>query len=152
MLRDRVKKYYLDEQYNSAESLLHAADDEYALNLPDEAFKMIGGFGNGMGCGRTCGALVAGISVISKQYIEQKAIESPDLREVCRQYVYAFNHSLGSENCDALKAKYSQDDVDCLETVCMAADVLEQVLNNALEKWMNEFMKHPSTDHAVSTV
>ena len=58
MLKDRVGAYYLEKNYNCAETLIHAINDEYHLALGEEEMKLAGGFGGGMGCMEaTCGAL-----------------------------------------------------------------------------------------------
>ena len=55
MLRDYVKKYYLEQRRNCAESLLRAANEAYGLNLTEADFALLSGFGGGMGCGSVCG-------------------------------------------------------------------------------------------------
>ncbi len=131
MLRDRVKAYYLERDFNCAEALLHAANDEYGLGLDDGTYRLVGGFGGGMGCGHACGALCAGIAAIGERHIAGQAHKTPALKDLCTQFVQSFNESLGSENCEELKARYKRDDVRCLETVERAADVLEKVLAEA---------------------
>jgi len=131
MLRDRVKAYYIDQNMNCAESILHAADDEYSLGIAEESYRLVGGFGGGMGCGHACGALCGGISAIGQKYIRTKAHDSAELKALCTRLVQDFNTVLGSENCEELKAKYKKDGVRCLDAVYLAADVLENVLTNA---------------------
>ena len=48
MLRDYVKKYYLEQRRNCAESLLRAANEAYGLNLTEADFALLSGFGGGM--------------------------------------------------------------------------------------------------------
>lgn len=57
MTRDRVYDYFINKDFNCTEAMLHALDDEYQLGIPFEGYKLMGGFGGGMGCGRVCGAL-----------------------------------------------------------------------------------------------
>ena len=73
MLRDRVKEYYLEKDYNCAETTLHCINDEYGLGLTDEQIKLASGFGAGMGCGQTCGVLCAGIAALGKLLVDQRA-------------------------------------------------------------------------------
>lgn len=133
MLRDRIKGYYIDQDFNCAEAVLHAANDEYALNIAPEAFRLVGGFGGGMGCGHVCGALSGGIAAIGQKFITEKAHSTSELKAICVQFVQDFNTVLGSENCEELKAKFKKDPVRCLEAVWLAADVLENVLNQVQE-------------------
>jgi C_GCAxxG_C_C family probable redox protein len=131
MLRDRIEPYYLGKDFNCAESLLHAANDEYDLGIPEEAFKLVGGFGAGFGCGSTCGVLSAGVSAIGMLKITGRAHATEGLRELCTAYVNAFKDKLGSIECDPLVAKYKKPETRCLETVLLAADTLERVLAEA---------------------
>jgi C_GCAxxG_C_C family probable redox protein len=129
MLRDRIKTYYLEKDYNCAESLLRAANDEYNLNIPEDSFKLIGGFGAGMGCGKSCGAMCGGISAIGQQRITGRAHTTEGLSDICKEYVTQFVQTLGSTECDDLVKKYKKEDVRCLETVLMSADVLEKIMS-----------------------
>ena len=133
MLRDRVKAYYLDQDFNCAEALLLAANDQYQLGLRSDAVRLVGGFGGGMGCGHACGALCAGISAIGERHITGQAHKTAALKDICTRFVQEFNTALGSENCEELKSRYKRDDVRCLDTVERAADVLERVLAEAGE-------------------
>lgn len=47
MLRDRIENLFIDQDYNCAESMLHAANDEYGLGIDKDAFKLVGGYGGG---------------------------------------------------------------------------------------------------------
>ena len=49
MLQERAKQYY-DQDYNCAETILRAANDEYQLGLDEAALRLAAGFGGGMGC------------------------------------------------------------------------------------------------------
>ena len=53
MLKDNVPYYYLEKDQNCAETVLHIINDEYHLNLTEDDFLLIGGFGGGCGCGIT---------------------------------------------------------------------------------------------------
>lgn len=41
--------YFHGLGYNCAETTLRAADEAWELHLPEEAFRLMGGFGGGMG-------------------------------------------------------------------------------------------------------
>ena len=41
----------------------------------------------------------------------------------------AFRNKLGNTDCSELVKVYKKDDVRCLETVCLAADVFEEIYN-----------------------
>lgn len=128
MTRDYVENYYLNQNYNCAESLLRAANDAYQLGIPEESFKLVGGFGAGMGCGTSCGALCAGISAIGMSCIRTKAHETPELKDLTTRFVEGFRAQMGSEACDEIVKTFKKPDVRCVETVLRAADLLDQVL------------------------
>lgn len=126
MLRDRVRDYYLVKDNNCAETTLHAIDDEYHLDLPEEAFKLVGGFGAGLGCGKTCGALCACIAALGKMSIGERAHATPGFKEQCAGLVEKFTEKLGDTECAALTQKYKKEETRCLDTVLLAADVFEE--------------------------
>lgn len=128
MLKDRVREYYLNNDFNCAETILRAANDEYSLGLSDDAYRMIGGFGGGMGCGQTCGALCAGIAVVGQKCIEERAHATPSLRGKCTELVAEFKKELGSTQCKEIMVKFKQPDVRCLKTIEHAADALDRVM------------------------
>ena len=82
MLKDEIGKYYFDGNYNCAETIIRAGNDYYQLGLHDEDMKMLGGFGAGIQCGNTCGAILSAASILSMKYIEKNAHESEDIRPV----------------------------------------------------------------------
>ena len=70
MLKDVYQKYYFEQNYNCAETLLRAANDYYDLKLHDRDMIMVGAYGAGIQCGNTCGAVLAAASVLSMKYVE----------------------------------------------------------------------------------
>ncbi len=128
MLRDRIRETYLEQDNNCAEAILHAANQEYGMNISPESFKLVGGFGGGMACGKSCGALCGGIAAIGQLCIQTHAHASPNLKEHCAKFVHRFEETLGSDLCVELMAKYKKEDTRCLETVLLAADVLEEII------------------------
>ncbi|MFR1808683.1 MAG: C-GCAxxG-C-C family (seleno)protein, partial [Pygmaiobacter massiliensis] len=128
MLKERAKKYYLQENRNCAEAVLMAANEVYGLDIPPESIAMIGGFGGGMGCGGVCGALSGAVAAVGKRVIETKAHDTEGLSETCATLVEDFEKELGSTLCTELKAKYKTEDQRCAETVERAADVLERCM------------------------
>ena len=72
ILEENVKKYY-QSGYNCSETLLHACNETYQLDISEEDMKMMAGFGGGMFIGSTCGALVGSIAALSKMVCKTKA-------------------------------------------------------------------------------
>ncbi|MCR1900173.1 C-GCAxxG-C-C family protein [Irregularibacter muris] len=134
MIKDRLYEYYIYQDYNCAESLLHAVNDEYNLGILEEAFKIVGGFGAGMGCGKTCGALCSGVSAIGQIKIIERAHVTRDLKECCAKYVEAFIKELGSDQCDTLVKIYKNQETRCLDTIFKAADILDSQLMKIIKE------------------
>ena len=68
MINDQIKEaagQYFKEGYNCAEAILRAFGKTYGLNLNDDAYKMVSGFGGGVGhAGCMCGALTASVMAL----------------------------------------------------------------------------------------
>lgn len=126
MLRNYVAEYFLEKDYNCAESLFLAANDYYKLGMTAEDSKLISAFGAGMGCERTCGALAGAMAIFGKMKVEGRAHVTSGYRELCAELTHAFEEKLGSTECSELKPRYRREDVRCLQTVELAADVLEE--------------------------
>lgn len=126
MTRDRIYDYFINRDYNCAESILHALNDEYGLGITEEGFKLIGGFGGGMACGRACGALCGGCAALSSRLIREKAHVTPELKDTVSGFAEQFVSRFGSDACGELVKTYKKEDVRCLELISMAADLADQ--------------------------
>ena len=73
MNNHKLRRYYLEKDDNCAETILRAANEEYHLGLNEDSFRLVSGFGVGMGCGGTCGALSSAMAVISMCLVEERA-------------------------------------------------------------------------------
>ena len=133
MLKERVYTYYIDRDYNCAEATLRAANDEFGLNLSEDALKVVGGFGGGLGCESTCGALCSAMEVISRCAIKGRAHATEGFKELCANYVKRFEERLGGSCCSDVKKCYYAGDTRCLKAVEAAADVLEEYYNEKLK-------------------
>lgn len=129
MLKDVVMKYYLDQDYNCAESLSRGANEYYGLGLSEEALLALGGFGGGCYSGRMCGACAGSVAAISSKYIHTRAHAEPLACNRVTEFVKAFRETLGSDLCDELKERYWDDSLEkckCVKTVELAVQVLEK--------------------------
>ena len=128
MLRDIAAKYYLEQNRNCAESLLMAIRDQYGLELDDSAIKVIGAFGGGMGCERTCGALCGAIGALGRMCIETVAHDSPVLKPRSARMFQLFEMKLGTTECKELRAKYVMEGRKCGATVELCCDAFETLM------------------------
>ena len=128
MLKDLYEKYYQDENYNCAETLIRAANEYYDLGLHDRDMIAFGVYGGGIQTGNTCGAILSAASVLSMKYIEKKAHDSKDIRPVTTALIREFNKKYGSVLCKDIKPQSFQPDIRCKNTVETACEILEQVI------------------------
>ncbi|MCR5731784.1 MAG: C-GCAxxG-C-C family protein [Sphaerochaetaceae bacterium] len=129
MLSDIAKTYFLEKDYNCAESILRAANDYYNLELNNRDMIMVAGYGAGIHSGSVCGALLGSVAVLSIMFVEERAHSSKDIRPVTNLFLEKFNERLGSQICKDLKPKFYNSSVRCFETVKLAADCLEETIN-----------------------
>jgi len=128
MLKDNYKKYYFEGNYNCAEAIIRAGNDYYDLGLHDRDMILLGGFGAGIQTGNTCGAVLAGVSILSMKYIEAKAHESTDIKPVTRMLIQRFNGRYGSVLCKDIKPQSFKPEIRCQNTIETACDIIEEVI------------------------
>lgn len=131
MLADVAEKYYIEGDYNCAESVVLAANEMYGLGLDENAYQLLSAFGGGMGCGGVCGALAGALSVLGKVNVTGRAHATKGFRTLCSSCVLEIEKELGGRNCDQLKPVYFAAEKRCLKTVRIACDVLERRLDAA---------------------
>ena len=128
MLKDLYSKYYFEGNYNCAEAILRAANEYYDLGLHDRDMISFGGFGAGIQSGNTCGAVLAGVGVLSMKYVEQKAHESKDIKPVTMMLIHEFNKKYGSVLCKDIKPQSFKPEYRCRNTIEVACDIIEKVI------------------------
>lgn len=128
-------KQYTENGYNCAEAIIHTGNEYYDLKLHEDDMKMVAGFGSGLYTGLTCGALCASISVLSMLYVKTKAHDHLDtLRPYSQKVVAAFNKKIGATQCAQVKPLHYSKEKKCVETVRLAAESLEEVLEELGQK------------------
>lgn len=128
MLKDIAREYFIDRNYNCAESVLRAANDFYGLELHDRDMILVGGYGGGIQCGSTCGALLGGVAALSMMFIKTKAHESEDIKEVVNLFLDKSKAVLESTLCSDIKPRLARPEIRCYETVRIACECLESTL------------------------
>lgn len=129
-LEDTVKKYYLEYGYNCSETILHAGNEYYGLGLHEEDMKLLAGFGSGMYSGSTCGALIGSVCVLSKMIVKTRAHDHLDeLRPIISGLYRRFREAGGGVTCAELRPVYHTKETKCLNTVLLAARVLDETVN-----------------------
>lgn len=128
MLKERAGYYYAQDDRNCAESMLLGANDVYELGVDVSAAKLIAGFGGGMGCGGTCGALAGGISVLGALMVKEKAHKTEGFSAACKEFVRRFEEEMESRECADIRKIRIKEGKRCLDTVETAAEILETYL------------------------
>lgn len=128
MFKDLCAKYYIDGNYNCAETIIRAGNEYYDLGLHDRDMIAFGGYGGGIQTGNTCGAVLSAVAILSIRYIEKKAHESNDIKPITEALINEFNKRYGSVLCKDIKPQSFDPEVRCKNTVDTACDILEQVI------------------------
>ncbi len=127
MLADVAEKYFLEGDYNCAESVLLAANEVYKLGLdPENAHRLVSAFGGGMGCGLLCGAIAGAMAALGQQAVTCRAHVTEGFKELCAGMAADMEAALGGTNCSVIKPALFVEGRRCAETVRRAADVLEK--------------------------
>jgi C_GCAxxG_C_C family probable redox protein len=129
MLLDNVKKYY-DKKYdfNCAETMLYAANEEYALKLDKKALKTMAAFGGGMAIESVCGAVTGSLAVLGIMFTKERAHESDKIKQLSQEFFQRFEDKLSISNCRELKEKYRNDEIRCSSILYAAAEVLDDIV------------------------
>lgn len=127
MLRDKLKKYR-DQDYNCAETMLYAANEEYNMGLTKQTLKTMAGFGGGMGVESVCGAITGCLAVLSVMFTVQRGHESDRLKNLSIEFFEKFKAKLGTDNCTELKKLYKTEQDGCDLMLKTAADILDEIV------------------------
>lgn len=128
MLKDTARSFYFDN-YNCAESVFLAADRYYGLGVDPSDARMVGGFGGGIQTGSTCGAFLSGVCVLSLLCVEDRAHESPSLREAVSSYTSRFTQRMSGALCGEIRPRVFDGESRCVVTVDAACDSLEETVS-----------------------
>ena len=126
MLRDKVKKYYLDEGKNCAESMLSAANEEYELGLTESEPEIMRGFGGGMGYGLTCGAIAGSVAALSKLICCK--VDKETSHNITSGFVGEVEKRFENTNCSFLTPIHKKEDIRCYELLLQIADILDDTV------------------------
>lgn len=124
MLKEIALQYY-EKGYNCAESMLRAGNEYYQLGLHEHDMRMCAAFGGGFQLGDVCGVISGAACVISCRYVESKAHDYKDMREMTQKMVLAFQKRMKSRLCAEIKPLFYSKESKCAPTVAVGAEVLE---------------------------
>lgn len=118
---------------NCAEVLLRAANDKYKLNLSEESFRMLQGFGAGFYSERTCGAFSGSLAALSAMYAEERPSEQLKITKAAKLLVEEFEKEFGSLDCAYIKKHHRDEVTACNPVKIRAGEVFDRVVD-AMEK------------------
>ncbi len=129
MITDKILEFY-DKKYdlNCAETILYAGNEEYNLNLTQDTYKTMAGFGGGMCVEGVCGALTGGIALISILFTEERGHKSPKVKELTEKLYREFKDNLGTDNCKELKENFRTDEDRCKKMVLAVGEILDSIV------------------------
>lgn len=133
-LKDLYSKFYYDENYNCAETMIRAGNEYYSLGIHDRDMIAFAGYGAGIQSGNTCGAILSAVAILSMKYVEKKAHESADIRPVTNALIREFNNRYGSVLCRDIKPQSFSPEFRCKNTIETACDILEKVISEYSQK------------------
>lgn len=116
------------EDFNCAEKILYGANQVYQLGLTKESLKLSAGFGGGMGIGDTCGALTAGVMVLSHLFVKERGHESKKIKALTQEFYASYRREMQEIHCAQLKATYFTPDKKCADIIQIAAKILDKII------------------------
>lgn len=116
------------QDFNCAEKILYGANQVYQLGLTREALKLSAGFGGGMGIGDTCGALTAGVMVLSHLFVNERGHESKKIKALTQEFYATYRREMQEIHCAQLKATYFTPEKKCADIIHVAAKILDKVI------------------------
>lgn len=128
------KEYFLEDDFNCAETTLRALNDAYDLGISEDEMKLVGGFGGGLGCGKTCGILCGAVAGIGRMMISERAHATENLKETCAGCVAKFEEKFGSTDCETLKSNYFDKDTRCLYLVENGIELVKDYIENTAKE------------------
>ncbi|MDO5111536.1 MAG: C-GCAxxG-C-C family (seleno)protein [Clostridia bacterium] len=132
-MKNDAYSYFIEQDYNCAESVVRVANDRFGMQLPEEGMQLLSGFGGGMCCGKACGAICGALAIVSKNVVEGRAHATEGFKDKCAGIVERMENEFGSLNCADIKPKYFKEDTRCLEVVEKASDILEAYMKELSE-------------------
>lgn len=124
-LKDVAVDYFVNRDCNCAEATIRAMNDVYQFNLPEEAMKMMGGYGGGFCSGLACGTLCSAMAGLSHCIIKDCAHQTEMYEELCSGLVSHYAEKMGGTSCETLRALYHNGE-RCTKTVELAGDTIEE--------------------------
>lgn len=142
MLKDIAKKYY-HNGYNCAEAMLYAGNEYYQLDLSPQTYKLMAGFGGGANIEDICGVVSGSIALLGIIFVEKRASESKEIKEITQDFINRFKEEMGTINCKELKGLYREEKEKCSPIVEKGAVILENIIEKYRIKYPYVIIQTP---------
>lgn len=136
MIKDHIRKCYLEKECPCSESILCAVAEEYKLELEESTFRALGPFGGGIGVGHICGAITGGIASIGVLLYRGDKKSLSKSKKATIEFYEAMVTFFKSEMCFYIKKKWRKNkkvpgfkkSYGCLDVITKASELLDEIL------------------------
>ena len=122
-MNDLIKKYYLEKQFNCAETILLSASEEYGLNIDESTVKIMSGFSGGMFEEDVCGAVSGGIAALSLIFNDKTKLE-----KAVKAFKNNVKNNLSSIDCRDIKPIHRNLKNRCGNVIDKAFNLLKEIV------------------------
>lgn len=149
---DCLEHYFAGLGYNCAETTLRAANEAWEMGMDENAFRLMGGFGGGMGIRNVCGAVSGGVAALSYYYVRGTGHQSPLLMAKVRRFQELTAARLGAIDCAFLMPKYQTARESCLPTIRLVAAILDEVREMEMDEplWLPRKLRPLQFEQALN--
>ena len=129
MLKELIEQgFYPKEDLSCSESILYGANQVYGLGLSKDCLRLSAAFGGGMGVGQFCGVITASLMVLGYLFVENHAHQSPEIKDLSKEFFNRFTKELGYFDCKPLKDKYRTEEKKCYDIVLKGGEILDSIV------------------------
>ena len=129
MLKELVEQGFgKKEDLNCAETILCGANRVYDLGLSKDCLRLSAAFGGGMGTENVCGVLTGSLMVLGYLFVKDRAHQSPEIKDLCKELFELYTRKLGDFDCKPLKDKYRTEEKKCYDVILKGAEILDDIV------------------------
>jgi C_GCAxxG_C_C family probable redox protein len=122
-MNNLVRKYYLEQGFNCAETMLLIANDEFNLNLDESHIRIMSGFGGGMCRESVCGVVTGGVAVLSIMFTDKDK-----LKKLVIEFQEKTEKDFSSNDCKAIKPILREEINKCANVIDKAYQILKTLI------------------------
>ena len=129
MLKEFIEDGFgIKEDFSCSETILYGANHVWNLGLDKRAMKMSAGLSAGCYSDNICGAISAGVLVLSCLYVKERAHENNYNDGLVKELIEKYRHLMGSELCGPLRTNHRTEEEKCRPVIIAAAGILDQII------------------------